>query len=169
MNKKILLGAGIIIVGAVAWWLISPLWRTVKLEEKLPVANTSNPAANVTTTTSLTNTTTPTQEPHISSRATLIAQAHEVAGEALLVKGDQADFLRFENLRTINGPDLRIYLATDIKAKDFVDLGPIRATEGNVNYTIPAGTDLNKYRYALIWCRAFGVLFSYAQLENGKI
>lgn len=168
MNKKILLGAGIIIVGAIAWWLISPLWRTVKLEEKLPAVSAPNTDARVVTTTSPTNTTTPTpaQEPKISSRANLIAQAHEVAGEALLVKGDQANFLRFENLKTINGPDLRIYLATDIKAKDFVDLGPIRATEGNVNYAIPAGTDLDKYRYALIWCRAFGVLFSYAQLEN---
>lgn len=161
MNKKILLGVGIIIVGAVAWWLISPLWRTVKLEEKLPVADEPDTIAVAPTSTTI-----PAKKSPTTPRTNLIAQAHEVAGEALLVKGDQENFLRFENLKTINGPDLRIYLSTDLKAKNFVDLGPIRATEGNVNYAIPTGTDLNKYRYALIWCRAFGVLFSYAQLEN---
>jgi len=45
---------------------------------------------------------------------------------------------------------------------DFVNLGRIRATEGNVNYEIPEGTDLTKYKNVLIWCRAFSVLFSYA-------
>ncbi len=72
--------------------------------------------------------------------------------------------VRFENLKTINGPDLRIYLSADLGADDYVDLGEIRATEGNVNYTVPAGTDISKYKNLLIWCRAFSVLFSYAQL-----
>jgi len=106
----------------------------------------------------------PTDKPKISRRASLVAKAHEVSGEALIVKTGNENILRFENLKTTNGPDLRIYLATDLSAKDYVDLGPIRATEGNVNYTIPTGTDLTKYRYALIWCRAFSVLFSYGEL-----
>jgi len=159
MHKKILLGGGVI-VGILAWWLISPIWRTIRLEEKLPTRPPKTETVLPGTTT-----TNPTLELSITPRAPLIAQAHEVSGEALLIKNDQEEFLRFENLKTINGPDLRIYLSADLKANDFVDLGPIRATEGSVNYTIPKGTDLNKYHYALIWCRAFGVLFSYAQFE----
>ena len=138
-------------VGGLAWWLISPLWNTIQLQEEIPTAVISTSS-------------TPTNQPKIARRANLIAQAHEVAGETLIVETDSERLLRFENLKTINGPDLRIYLSADLNAKDFVDLGPIRATAGNVNYTIPTGTDLQKYHYVLIWCRAFSVLFSYAQL-----
>lgn len=105
----------------------------------------------------------PVSGPLIIGRADMIAMAHEVEGVALLVESGNETFLRFEDLKTINGPDLRIYLSSDLNADDIVDLGPIRATEGNVNYPIPAGTNLGKYKNAMIWCRAFGVLFSYAQ------
>lgn len=106
----------------------------------------------------------PASGPLIIGRANMVARAHEVEGEALLVKSGNETYLRFENLKTINGPDLRIYLSAGLNTDDVVDLGPIRATEGSVNYVIPAGTDINKYKNAMIWCRAFGVLFSYAQL-----
>ena len=106
----------------------------------------------------------PASGPLIISRANMVARAHEVSGEALLVKSGNETYLRFENLKTINGPDLRIYLSAGLNADDVVDLGPIRATEGSVNYVIPAATDIHKYKNAMIWCRAFGVLFSYAQL-----
>lgn len=106
----------------------------------------------------------PTGQPVVVSRADMVAGAHDVSGQALIVKSGSADFLRFENLKTINGPDLRIYLSAGLNNDTVVDLGDIRATEGSVNYPIPAGTDLGKYKNALIWCRAFGVLFSYAQL-----
>ena len=139
MNKKILLSVGTVIIFGIVYWLISPLWRNVVLNEKMP-SNT------------------------IMSRANMIARAHEVSGEALLVQSGDEMYLRFENLKTINGPDLRIYLSADLNADDFVDLGSIRATQGSVNYVIPVGTDIHKYKNAMIWCRAFGVLFSYAQL-----
>ena len=84
----------------------------------------------------------------------------------MFIKSSNETYLRFENLKTINGPDLRIYLSSDLSADNIIDLGPIRATEGNVNYTIPHGTDLGKYKNVMIWCRAFGVLFSYAQLSS---
>lgn len=105
----------------------------------------------------------PAGQPTIVSRANMVAGAHDVSGQALIVKAGDANFLRFENLKTINGPDLRIYLSSALNNSDIVDLGDIRATEGSVNYPIPAGTDLSKYKNALIWCRAFGVLFSYAK------
>ena len=55
-------------------------------------------------------------------------------------------------------------MAKDKDAREFVSLGRLRATEGNVNYEIPAGTDASEYRYALIWCKQFGVLFNSAEL-----
>lgn len=182
MDKKILISVGIIIVLAVAYWLISPLWRNVALHEELPGVNTPPIKDNLSSMDEKTksnfekqttemrdkemrkNDAMPPSGPSIISRANMVARAHEVKGEALLVKSGNETYLRFENLKTINGPDLRIYLSTGLNADDVVDLGPIRATEGSVNYVIPAGTDIGKYKNAMIWCRAFGVLFSYAQL-----
>lgn len=105
-------------------------------------------------------------------RATLIAQGdftprfHDVEGTALLIKENERRIVRFENFKTDNGPQLRIYLSSDLSNDDFVDLGSIKATKGNVNYDIPEGTDTNKYRYVLVWCKPFGILFSYAKLAG---
>lgn len=79
--------------------------------------------------------------------------------------GDQL-IVRFEDFQTDNGPQLRIYLSADLGADDFIDLDPIKATKGNVNYTVAAGTDTDKYRNVLVWCKPFGVLFSYAELTH---
>ena len=91
-------------------------------------------------------------------------RAHEVEGKALLIESDNKQTLRFEDFETINGPALYIYLSSDLGTDDFVDLGPIKATKGNVNYEIPENIDISKYKYVLVWCKPFGVLFSYADL-----
>ena len=63
------------------------------------------------------------------------------------------------------GPDLRVYLSTDTDASDFVDLGKLKGNSGNQSYEIPVGTDTAKYNQALIWCRAFTVSFTAAELK----
>jgi hypothetical protein len=96
---------------------------------------------------------------------TFTPDAHAVMGEALLIEDDTGKILRFENFETINGPNLHIYLATDSTATDFVDLGEIKATKGNVNYVLPSPIDVEKYDTVLVWCVPFKVLFSYAELN----
>ena len=73
--------------------------------------------------------------------------------------------MRFENFESINGPELHIYLASSLSDKDIVDLGPIRGTKGNINYKVDASVDTAKYRYVLVWCKPFKILFSYAELR----
>jgi Electron transfer DM13 len=77
---------------------------------------------------------------------------------------DGRKFVRFENFKVTNGPDLYVYLATDQSASDFVDIGKLKANNGNQNYEIPDGTDLGKYKTVVIWCKAFSVLFGSAEL-----
>lgn len=91
-------------------------------------------------------------------------RAHDVEGKALLIEKDGKKIVRFEDFETINGPDLRIYLSSDLSNDDFIELSKIKATKGNVNYEIPDGVDTSKYNKVLVWCKAFGVLFSYAVL-----
>ncbi len=106
------------------------------------------------------------QQPLIIAHGTFLPHAHAVSGSAVVIQDNGENILRFENFDTINGPDLRIYLATDLRAKDIVDLGPIKATKGNVNYVLDRNINISKYRYVLVWCRAFSVLFSSAQLQT---
>lgn len=92
-------------------------------------------------------------------------RAHGVEGKALLIETDGEKILRFEDFETINGPNLHIYLSSELGNSDFVDLGKIKATKGNINYQIPEGVDIERYDKVLVWCVPFGVLFSYSELE----
>ena len=92
-------------------------------------------------------------------------RAHDVKGNALLIEKDGRKIVRFEDFDTINGPDLRIYLSSDLSNDDFIELSKIKATKGSVNYEVPEGVDTSKYSKVLVWCKAFGVLFSYAVLS----
>ena len=139
MNKKIII-LGVILLG-VAYYLLSPLFIVKTGDDISPIGNTS-------------------------LYGSLIPSAHDVSGKASIIESEGKKVLRFEDLDTINGPDLYIYLATDSSASDFVNLGKIKATKGNVNYEIPLGTDLEKYDTVLIWCKQFSVLFSYAELKK---
>ena len=92
---------------------------------------------------------------------------HNAQGLAKVIplKNEQS-ILRLENFKSTNGPNVHLYLATDRTASDFIDLGRLKANNGNQNYNIPAGTDLAKYNMALIWCKDFSVLFGSAQLKT---
>jgi Electron transfer DM13 len=92
---------------------------------------------------------------------------HTAEGSAKVIPlGDGNTILRLENFKSTNGPNVHLYLATDKSASDFIDLGKLKANNGNQNYNIPHGTDLAKYNMALIWCKDFSVLFGSAQLKR---
>jgi len=71
------------------------------------------------------------------------------------------------------GPKYHVYLVPkanvrkedDVKNAMFVDLGRLRAFKGSQRYPIPAGVDLKNYPSVVIWCEAFGVLISPADLK----
>lgn len=92
---------------------------------------------------------------------------HKAAGDAKVINlADGKTFLRFENLKTTNGPDLYVYLSTGKDVSDIVNLGRLKGNIGNQNYEIPTGTDLAKYNTVLIWCKAFSTLFGSAKLSS---
>ena len=103
--------------------------------------------------------------PSITAQGNFNARANEVKGKALLIDANGKQILRFEDFETINGPKLHIYLSSELGNDDFIDLGEIKATKGNVNYDVPSGTDVGKYNKVLVWCKPFGVLFSYAEIS----
>jgi hypothetical protein len=92
---------------------------------------------------------------------------HNAVGQVKVLElNDSTNFLRLEDFKATNGPDLYVYLSTDKSASDFVNLGRLKGNVGDQNYEIPNGTDLSKYTTVLIWCQAFSVLFGSAELEQ---
>ena len=85
--------------------------------------------------------------------------------------------LRLSGFSTSNGPDVRVYLVAANDATDnetvtkagFVELGKLKGTQGDQNYDIPAGLDLQKYRAVTIWCRRFSVNFGTAPLAAPSV
>jgi hypothetical protein len=133
-----------------AYYFISPLFIVIKLDEEMP----KRPAR------------TDTFEilfPVIGTTA------HPASGKVRIIEGEGGKlYIRYENFKTINGPDIFVYLAKDLDAEEYVSLGRVKATEGSVNYEIPVGVNIRDYRYVMVWCRAFGVLFNYAELDQAK-
>jgi hypothetical protein len=92
---------------------------------------------------------------------------HKAEGVAKVITPiDGKTFLRLENLKATNGPDLYVYLSTGKDVSDIVNVGRLKGNVGNQNYEIPTGTDLSKYDTVLIWCKAFSTLFGSAKLSS---
>ena len=91
---------------------------------------------------------------------------HETSGDATVLDTADGQFLRFDDFRTSNGPDLRVFLvpagATDVS--DAIDLGPLKGNVGAQNYELPSTVDLSQYPQVLVWCVRFGSPFGAATL-----
>ena len=91
---------------------------------------------------------------------------HNAKGLAkILTISNGSQILRLENFKSTNGPDVHLYLSNNKQANDFIDLGRLKANNGNQNYKIPMDIDFNHYGYVLIWCKPFSVLFGSALLN----
>lgn len=195
-TKTVVVLIAFIIGLAILWYLISPIFRVIELQEPSPLESQTQditkeevrPELPLKVDDALDTMDASTkadferavqemkdkvieQKETMPSKSAIIAQgnfiprAHDVKGKALLIEKDGQYTLRFEDFETINGPDLRIYLSSELGIDDAIDLGAIRATKGNVNYPLSDSVDVKKYSNVLVWCRAFHVLFSYALVQ----
>ena len=114
------------------------------------------------------------EQPQIRVEASgpFINRSHPTSGNAIVLgDGTGQRFLRFEDFRTDNGPDLNVYLSSapqDAPAgqfdDDFIDLGDLKGNVGSQNYEIPRDVDLNHYSTVVVWCVRFSVVFGAATL-----
>lgn len=149
---------GLVVLGAIGWWLFRP--------ELLFVKTTVNESF-------------PTEAAAQSQTASGVllsgqfrSYAHETVGTASVHELGDRRVLRLTGFSTSNGPDVRVFLVAANDATDdetvtragFVELGKLKGTQGDQNYDIPAGIDLDKYRAVTIWCHRFNVNFGTAPL-----
>ncbi|MEU8848479.1 DM13 domain-containing protein [Streptomyces sp. NPDC048564] len=164
-NKRPLLWittAVVVVAVAVGLYLFQPwrLFTTDHVDEAAPVATGRQGAAAA--------------KP--SATGSFVSHEHETSGsvEVLKLDGGKAT-LRLTDLRTSDGPALHVWLSDqpveqggggNLDDGKHVDLGDLKGNEGNQNYAIPAGTDLNKYSTVTIWCERFSVSFGAAELKH---
>tara|TARA_Y100000310_G_scaffold89923_1_gene87064 strand:+ start:24621 stop:25163 length:543 start_codon:yes stop_codon:yes gene_type:complete len=171
----------LLLVLALGWYLLSPLFNIVEVDEVSPLDTVEAEVGSIEAIPSemqeafdkemekmkdkvmAMDDVTP-EKKGLLSEGEFMPKAHDVEGRALLIENNGATTLRFENFETTNGPNLHIWLSADLQGKDYLDLGKIKATKGNVNYDVPSDADLDKYNKVLVWCVPFKVLFSYAEL-----
>ncbi len=108
---------------------------------------------------------------------TFHGQVHSTSGKAAVYDAqDGTKTLRLTGFKTSNGPDVHVILiaADDAmdndnflnKKVDRVELGKLKGNEGDQNYSIPAGTDLSKFKTVVIYCERFNATFGAAPLEK---
>ncbi|HKY52104.1 MAG TPA: DM13 domain-containing protein [Candidatus Limnocylindria bacterium] len=161
----------LLVGGAFAWWTISPLFLTTTLNEDLPARTASaTPGATATSASTAASTAAPAG-PKVLATGQLqrVDDLHRGTGPVSLVELDGKTYLRFENVAIQNGPDLHVYLGRGMGGaydgnRDLY-LGALKATNGSFNYELPAGTATGDYKSVVVWCRAFTVLFTWADLR----
>jgi|SRR5262245_41623182 len=150
-----LLVAGVAAAGVLLWFQPQKLLINKQVDEAAPAAGVSRAAGAVTLAT-----------------GEFRSLGHATSGRAVALDvGDGKRFLRLEDLRTSNGPDLFLYLSAtpadgprDTFDDDFVSLGRLKANQGSQNYQLPTGVALRRYRSVVVWCRRFTYAFGAAPL-----
>jgi hypothetical protein len=112
----------------------------------------------------------------IVATGTFHGAAHKCEGRATIYKTSDGEVLRLTHFKTSDGPALHVILIAASDAQDDenfldkkiekVDLGSLKGTEGDQNYSVPAGTDLNKFKTVSIFCERFNANFGAAPLEK---
>ena len=143
--KKFIIIVVLIVIAGFGWWTISPLFIDREINDELPVEISRESSS---------------QAHKIEDTA-----GHPATGFVRVFETDGQTTVRFEDYDGTNGPDLFIYLTKDLEANEFVSLGRSRGNMGNINYVVPDDVDVGEYKYVMTWCKAFGVLFDYAEIN----
>lgn len=114
----------------------------------------------------------PVNEVFDETKATLLREgtwtgsgSYAVSGAAKIYNDKGKKVLLLTDFSSSNGPDLRVYLSTTTSATAFVNLGKLKSTSGKQTYEIPDGTDIEQFKFALIWCQQFSALFGKSETK----
>ena len=107
----------------------------------------------------------------------LESREHPTSGRATIYQEpSRKKYLRLTDFATSNGPDVHVVL---VKAEEpamskiivpgnleYVELGSLKGNQGDQNYDLPAGADLEKYQAVAIYCERFHAIFGVTKLEK---
>jgi hypothetical protein len=158
-RKKWVLAAIGVPVLVAAWWAFRPekLWVNVKVNEAAPFGSSSD------------------LQPLFTG--VLRGRAHPTSGRASIYQmADGKRDLRLTDFMTSNGPDVHVVLAQSgdknlgenfVKGElNDVEVGLLKANQGDQNYDVPSSADLSRYDAVVIYCERFHAVFGVAKLDK---
>lgn len=158
-RKKWLFASIGVLLLVIAWWAFRPekLWINTKVNEPAPFGSSAE------------------SQPLFTGL--LASRAHPTSGRVSIYQGsDGKRQLRLTDFTTSNGPDVRVVLAqsadenvkqTFLKSElASIELGPLKANQGDQNYGLPDSADLTRDDTVVIYCARFHVIFGVAKLDT---
>ena len=95
-----------------------------------------------------------------------ISNGHPTSGSVkVIMETGGKRFLVFENFRSDNGPDLRVWLSPNTNGSPYQEIGTLKAVNGNFSYELNPSVNFTTHNWVLIWCIDFSVLFGHAVLQ----
>jgi len=102
----------------------------------------------------------------VLASGTFTSDAHSTGGTVkVIMDADSKKFLVFENFRSDNGPDIRVWLSPNNNASPYQEIGILKAVTGNFSYELNGSVNYQSNNRVLIWCEDFSVLFGHAVLQ----
>jgi hypothetical protein len=156
----------------IAWYLASPLFVRTYLNEALPSAAVVVGPTDGTQPTAVTTAAAPAATRVVASgELGYVDSLHNGKGPVRIVEVGVQRLVRFEEVMLTNAPDVHVYLSRETGGRwdegTSLYLGALKATNGSFNYELPETVDVAGYRSVVVWCRAFRVLITWADLQAG--
>jgi len=172
--KKIIIVCILLLVSSVSWWLLSPLFLNVEVNEERPFSFEEHETIKRNMTDAFITDSMPNiAKENLNKKLGSFVDAdasHKVAGDLISFTNKKEHFIRFENFNATNGPDLYVVLSSmqnPIKeglGKMHI-LEKLKGNKGNQNYSLK-DIKLKEYKSVLIYCKAFSVVFGYASIKK---
>lgn len=194
MKKKLaFLGIVVFLVLVIlGWYLLSPLFIDTRVNESFPETAMETPEVlsmesiipkktegtdvlkDAKTSGESTENEVILPQPILSGMFEDVDFVHKGKGTARVFRlSDGMLVLRLEDFEVTNGPGLHVILSKhprprssgEVKDIGYLDLGNLKGSIGNQNYTLPDGIDISEFKSVVIYCYPFNVVFSTATLE----
>jgi hypothetical protein len=98
-------------------------------------------------------------------QGTLMGFGHSVSGDVKVYGSEGRLVVVLDPFSSQNGPDLKVYLSKDEKASEYLSLGALKSTNGKQSYDVSGMPNLDQYKFVMIWCQQYSVLFGLAELQ----
>lgn len=186
--KKVIIFVAVGFLIGFGWWLGAPLFYDREIKEEFPTLTpTPTPIISETKAKPNTNPEEVNAGPAEKSETQPVILAvgefrdsdsyHKGSGTARVYQlPDGSRLLRLENFSVTNGPDLFVYASehpapatsAEVHQGKALKISALKGNLGAQNYDLPPDFDLEKTKSVVIYCRAFGVVFSTATLSSPK-
>ncbi len=150
-SGRIIIVITVVVALPIAYWLISPLFITKQVNEKLE--DIMPPQAAIT-------------EKRLAQGVFTGLAGHSATGTVTLYQFGNNYILRLEDdFMVTNGPDLFVHFGKDGAYVKEARLAALKGNLGGQNYEVPADINPSDYDEVWIWCRSFAVPFGKAVLQ----